>query len=152
MNAFQILSLLMVTLAGFFLLSCATPVHRAIEEISVGDDKGKVLEEAGNPKHSARRDGQDLWIYRYYKGDREYRRSVRFEESKVSYIGPEIQIRNPKEALIEQELENLPFVPDEGHRAAQPGLGVFILEPAPGGRQAVDPRANSLSGSACLPS
>ncbi len=86
---------------------CSTPVHKLFDRLEVGQDKAEVLEVAGPPKHSVRSKGRDVWIYRYYKEESEHRRTLVFEQGKLTVVGPESRILDPKENMIESELENL---------------------------------------------
>lgn len=91
----------------FGLTGCATPVHKSFSKLNIGDDKSTVLETLGSPKHSVREDGKDIWVYRYYKGDTEYKRTLQFDTSKLSYLSEEEVVKDPKELLIENDLESM---------------------------------------------
>ena len=100
-NLFVILLLLLST-------ACATAVHKAFPQVKVGDDKASTVELLGNPKHTVRRDGKDFWVYRYYRDGIEFRRTLVFEAGKLESIGAEERIADPREELIEQQLESMP--------------------------------------------
>lgn len=94
---------------GLFMMlwSCATPIHNSFSKLELGDDKSIVLEQLGNPKHSVRRDSRDIWVYRYYRGENEYKRTLTFEVSKLTHISEEERVIDPVDILIENDLKNI---------------------------------------------
>lgn len=73
----------------FFLLlaGCATStLGPALDSVSPGMDKDKVLEIAGNPARTFRESMHDHWIYTYFQKDHKYLRDVIFEDGKVVKI------------------------------------------------------------------
>ena len=44
---------------------CASPLHRTVERIEVGQAKRMVLHHTGGPQASSRSRGKDIWEYRY---------------------------------------------------------------------------------------
>lgn len=83
------------------LCSCATPVHEAFSKVSEGMDKAQVIKTLGDPTHSHRDKGKDIWVYRYYKDSQEYSRTVIFNFGKVEEIREEKQ--HPSKTMELQE-------------------------------------------------
>jgi hypothetical protein len=83
------------------LTACASSTQKGDADVHVGMDKDRVLEVAGNPQHSLRQNGEDHWIFQYYKAGKEWRREVVFDEGKV------IKVISPVErSNWEKELQN----------------------------------------------
>jgi hypothetical protein len=61
-------------------------VPAALDRLRPGMDKPAVLDKAGNPTRTFREDGQDHWIYVYFRNDREWLRDVTFEDGKVAKV------------------------------------------------------------------
>lgn len=82
--------------------ACATknPIH--VDGIREGMDKAQALDVAGNPKRTFRTNGQDHWIYVFYKNDQELTRQIDFEDGKVVKIG-----RDAKKQNWDKEIEGL---------------------------------------------
>jgi hypothetical protein len=100
---------LLTPLAAALLAGCATPAHQNLERISLGMDKTQVLDAAGNPKRTARKDSGDLWTYVYYVGDKHFERDVRFEQGHVVSVTSAREV-NPdaqKVDAVTQDYENL---------------------------------------------
>ena len=91
------------------LVGCATPTHRNLEKVQLGMDKTQVLDLAGNPKRTVRRDDGDLWTFVYYVGNQHYERDVRFSEGHVAVISVAREVNPPAaqgEAVL-NDYENL---------------------------------------------
>lgn len=66
------------------LVGCSTTsVSSALDRLRPGMDKPTVLDRVGNPSRTFRENGQDHWIYVYYRNDREWMRNVIFEDGKI---------------------------------------------------------------------
>ncbi len=60
-----------------------TSFSKTMDEIKVGMDKDEVLNRLGSPKRTFRENSLDYWTYLYYQDNKEWRRDVVFENSKV---------------------------------------------------------------------
>jgi len=100
-----------ITFGLFALISvgCATPAHQNLERISLGMDKTQVLDTAGNPKRTARKDSGDLWTYVYYIGDKHFEREIRFEQGHVVDVSSarEVNPDGQKVDEVTKDYENL---------------------------------------------
>lgn len=105
MNTIKTFLLLLISTVLFS--GCATPLHQAFSKVHLGDDKSTVLEALGSPKHSVRENGEDRWTYRYYRDNKEYKRTLTFEKSKLIFMTEEEPIMDPVEILIEHDLESM---------------------------------------------
>ena len=60
----------LIFLSYFVMLAaCSTPHHQNIDALAPGMDKTTILDSLGSPDHSRFKNGQDEWIYIYYKDD-----------------------------------------------------------------------------------
>ncbi len=77
---------------GFALLtiSCATsPSLNSFDQtVSLGMDKDQVLNEAGTPNLTKRRNGMDIWQFYFYDGEKRTIKEAHFKDGKVIYRGP----------------------------------------------------------------
>lgn len=87
------LNILLLFTGLALLVGCASSPHKNLQEVKRGMDKSDVLEIAGNPTFSLRKNSRDIWIYRYYKEDLELRKTITFYQGDVVKIGP---LRAPK--------------------------------------------------------
>ncbi len=95
-------------LALLLSMGCATPVHQRILQVSEGMDKTQVLDVAGNPKRTQRREGGDLWTYVYYVADQQFERDVRFEGGHVVNISMPREVPKADQGQkITRDYENL---------------------------------------------
>ena len=76
----------MIWIICLALVGCTTPMPRTLEHVTLGMDKDRVLENAGNPKRTFRENSQDHWIYIYFVDDKEWKREVVFEGGKAVRI------------------------------------------------------------------
>lgn len=112
--ATQILGSLSITM----LFGCATPAHQRILRISEGMDKTQVLDVAGNPKRTQRREGGDQWTYVYYVADQQFERDVRFEGGHVVNISMPREVPKADQGQkITRDYENL--VKDSGKKTSE---------------------------------
>jgi outer membrane protein assembly factor BamE (lipoprotein component of BamABCDE complex) len=79
--------ILLTALLLSMLTACASSPYAGSEDLREGMDKDEVLNTAGNPKRTFRSNGQDHWIYVFFKGNEELSRQVSFEDGKVVKIG-----------------------------------------------------------------
>ncbi len=103
------LNQLALCFAFLFLISaCTTPRPKKFESLSLGQTKSDVIDLVGNPKISKREKGRDFWIYSYFEGEQEFRKSVEFEKGKVVQLSPARPFPDP-ESIIEKadSLEDL---------------------------------------------
>lgn len=63
-------------------VGCAT-FSQTMDQIKVGMDKDEVLSKLGSPKRTFRENSLDYWTYLFYQDNKEWRRDVVFENSKV---------------------------------------------------------------------
>lgn len=82
---------------------CASNQKHNLDALSVGMDKDDVLRLSGSPWITRRINSQDLWIYRFYKGEQQYRKELRFEAGRLMNIAPTMPHPNPKDRLVEAE-------------------------------------------------
>jgi hypothetical protein len=90
----------------FMTIGCQTyPAHK-FNSISLGMEKGEVIEQLGSPKFSNRRQGVDRWIYHFYQYDKKMVKEIHFQEGKVIYLGDETEptISAEEQDRINQEL------------------------------------------------
>lgn len=83
------------------LAGCASTPEESLSLIQVGMDKDDVLKSSGSPWITRRINSEDLWVYRFYKQNQEYRKELRFKEGRVVAVGPHLPHPNPN-----VELEN----------------------------------------------
>ena len=84
-------------------LGGCTTVPKALHEVKPGWNKADVVERAGNPSHTYRKDSIDHWIYKYYEGDRLKSTEIQFQGGKVIDVGPASSSHGP--ASEEERLE-----------------------------------------------
>lgn len=87
MFTFRKSPLLGITVLSLLIASCVRPVHREIEKVRIGMDKGQVLELVGGPKHTQRNKGRDAWIYQYYRDHAPLKKTIYFRAGLVESIG-----------------------------------------------------------------
>lgn len=89
-----------ITALGLVALTgCATSQIQRLENVKVGMDKTEVLETAGNPKYTQRKNSADIWVYIYYVGEKKFERGLRFENSRLTEILPELETRPGADAM-----------------------------------------------------
>lgn len=66
-------------------------------------DKDYILSKIGNPKRTFRSNGQDHWIYVYFKDDVEMSRQVDFVDGKVLKVGRALSRKSLEKALENSE-------------------------------------------------
>lgn len=69
-----------------FTLGCSTPMPVALDRLKVGTEKTTVLDTVGSPQRTFRENGQDHWVYVYYRNDKQWLRDVTIEDGKVLKI------------------------------------------------------------------
>lgn len=77
--------------AGLLLISCASSPLQRLENVKVGMDKTAVLDAAGSPKWTQRKNGGDLWVYVHYQGETRMERGLRFENGVLIEILPDLE-------------------------------------------------------------
>jgi outer membrane protein assembly factor BamE (lipoprotein component of BamABCDE complex) len=77
-----------------FAIGCASSGGNVVDSLREGMDKDEVLRKAGDPKRTYRSNGQDHWIYVFYKTSEEYSRTVTFEDGKIIRIGRAVAKKN----------------------------------------------------------
>lgn len=60
---------------------------QSVQKVQVGMTKAEVLELAGNPRHTTRKHGLDVWLYIEDRGTTSVKTEVFFDEGKVKHIG-----------------------------------------------------------------
>jgi hypothetical protein len=85
--------------ALFVVVSCATSVEQSLNVLQAGMDKDSVLKSSGSPWISRRINSEDLWIYRFYKHDQEFRKEIRFKEGRLVTVGPSLPFPNETDEL-----------------------------------------------------
>lgn len=100
---FRIFSVLALLLIIGISTGCASHKNHNLDSISVGMDKDDVLRLSGSPWITRRINSKDLWIYRFYKGDQQYRKEFTFEEGRIVKIKPTYPHPNPENKLIEAD-------------------------------------------------
>jgi len=89
---------------GFLLLSgCSTAPIGDLDQVRPGMDKDYVLTKVGNPKRTFRSNGQDHWIYVYFKDEVELTRQIDFSDGKVLKIGRPISKQSLERSLESSE-------------------------------------------------
>lgn len=88
-------------LISLVLAACVSAPSRELEKVVPGMDKDEVLETAGNPKRTFRANGQDHWVYVFYRGEQEYLQQIDFVDGKVL----KVMAARPKLGLT-RDLEN----------------------------------------------
>lgn len=83
------------------LVGCASTPEESLSLIQVGMDKDDVLKKSGSPWITRRINSEDLWVYRFYKQNQEYRKELRFKDGRVVAVEPHLPYPNPN-----VELEN----------------------------------------------
>jgi len=121
---------LIAGLALTLLLSaCTSPRPKKFESLSLGQTKSDVIDLIGNPKISKREKGRDFWIFSYFEGEQEFRKSVEFEKGKVVKLSPTRPFPDPESEIEKagslQEFEEkgrlLKKNPDEGFKDVDGG-------------------------------
>jgi outer membrane protein assembly factor BamE (lipoprotein component of BamABCDE complex) len=79
----QLLATISVT---FFVFGCSHG-EKSTAKIQVGMTKADVLESAGNPRHTGRQHGLDVWLYVDGDETSKTKTEVFFDEGKVKYVG-----------------------------------------------------------------
>jgi outer membrane protein assembly factor BamE (lipoprotein component of BamABCDE complex) len=81
---------LSLSIQVFWILSgCQHPRYREFESVKTGMSKDQVLETAGGPSISDRKEGQDRWTYKLYDHpDGPTVREIYFLNGVATYIGP----------------------------------------------------------------
>lgn len=84
-------------------LGCSTHPSKTLEQVTLGMDKGDVIEIAGGPTRKFREEGQDHWIYVYYIREQQWMREFVLEDGRVTKIKPPVakEVKEP----WQQELE-----------------------------------------------
>lgn len=90
---------LLTILGVFFLAACATPLEKSLSELSLGMEKSEVLEKAGSPRTSQRNKSKDIWTYSFFRGDKEFRQKLIFENGRVIELLPVRPYPDPQEAM-----------------------------------------------------
>lgn len=67
-------------------LGCSSVQH-SLDAVSVGMEKGEVLESLGGPTLTKRRSNEDVWQYTFYDGDKKIVKELRFKGNKLTYKG-----------------------------------------------------------------
>lgn len=89
-------SFLQSTLLLFLFTACATPPHKAIEELKIGMNKDDVIHKIGSPLHSTVKLGIDEWTYSYYIENKQHKKLLRFEKGLL------IELRNIRQKILEK--------------------------------------------------
>lgn len=113
------IALVIAVLSGCSSLS----VEEGLNRVKTGMDKGSVLELVGNPKRTFRMDSKDTWIYTFYKSEREYVRSVTFENGRVLNVTTTHVLRAPSDENDHEE--TLEQVEDQLRELNKGDKGVF---------------------------
>ena len=78
---------LVLTLIGLLFIGvmggCATPLHKAVNQVEPGMDKADVIDLLGPPRRTSRAQGKDHWTYTYYQNEIEQGTVISFLNSKV---------------------------------------------------------------------
>lgn len=120
---FRIFSVLALMFAVLVSSGCASNHKHNLDALSVGMDKDDVLRLSGSPWITRRINSQDLWIYRFYKGDQQYRKELRFEAGRLIAIAPTMPHPNPKDRLIEADnLEEYTKAADKQNKSYDKGF------------------------------
>jgi len=90
-----------------FCISCATAPLKKFPSISVGMDKGEVLEALGSPLHVNQKTKNHIWHYRFFdKDENEIMKEIKFSNGKVVYavdVKHPAKIYNPRGSSYTQE-------------------------------------------------
>jgi hypothetical protein len=68
-------------------LACSTPLPVALDRLKVGIEKPELLDRVGSPSRTFRENGQDHWVYVYYRNDKQWLRDVVLEDGRVQRVG-----------------------------------------------------------------
>lgn len=80
------LGILILVASGLAFSGCSTSPAKALDGLRPGMDKAMVLDKVGSPSRTFRENGQDHWVYVYWRNDREWLRDVIFEDGRVAKV------------------------------------------------------------------
>ncbi len=83
------------------LVACATSGLKNFNKATVGMNKTQLLDKLGSPFMSDRKDGIDIWHYRYYEDNLKVYKEVRLKDNIVIYTG---SLQNKKPTDLKEEL------------------------------------------------
>ncbi len=99
----RVFSILTLTTSVLIHVGCASGQKHNLDALSVGMDKDDVLRLSGNPWITRRVNNQDLWIYRFYKNEQQYRKKLHFKQGRLVAISPTQPHPAPEDQLIEAD-------------------------------------------------
>lgn len=85
----------------FLLVGCGTSPYKEYEKFPIGGDKSDLVEQVGSPIKSKRKNGIDIWTYRFFDGENKIFRDVHIKDGKVI---EKTENADAREAEIEQKI------------------------------------------------
>ncbi len=78
---------LLLSVICFGLFACSSPHPIDLQQISIGDDKGTVLHQLGNPDRTYFKEGTQRWVYKIkHVASSGAEKEIWFQDGKVVFV------------------------------------------------------------------